>query len=51
MRLGTDLERGEIPRDDVAAVLVAVLETPSAVGKTFELVSGDTPVDEAVRSL
>jgi hypothetical protein len=35
----------------VAAVLVAVLETPGTVGKTFELVSGDTPVDEALRSL
>jgi uncharacterized protein YbjT (DUF2867 family) len=51
VRVGTDLERGEIPRDDVAAVLLAVLETPRTVGKTFELVSGDTPVDEAVRSL
>ena len=51
VKLGTDLERGEIPRDDVAAVIVAVLETPNAVGKTFELVAGDTPVDEAVRSL
>jgi uncharacterized protein YbjT (DUF2867 family) len=49
--VGTDLERGDIPRDDVAAVLLALLETPSSVGKTFELVSGDTPVDEAVRSL
>jgi uncharacterized protein YbjT (DUF2867 family) len=49
--VGTDLERGEIPRDDVAAVLLAVLEAPSSVGKTFELVSGDTPVDEAVSSL
>jgi uncharacterized protein YbjT (DUF2867 family) len=49
--VGTDVERGEIPRDDVAAVVLAVLETPGTVGKTFELVSGDTPVDEAVRSL
>jgi uncharacterized protein YbjT (DUF2867 family) len=49
--VGTDLERGAIPRDDVAAVLLAVLETPSSIGKTFELVSGDTPVDEAVRGL
>jgi len=48
---GTGLERGEVPRDDVAAVVLAVLETPSTVGRTFELVSGDTPVDEAVRSL
>ena len=48
---GTGLERGEVPRDDVAAVVLAVLETPSTVGRTFELVSGDTPVDEAIRSL
>jgi len=51
VKLATDLERGEIPRDDVAAVIVAILETPSAVGKVFELVAGDTPIDEAVRSL
>ena len=49
--VGTDLERGEIPRQDVAATLLAVLETPSSVGKVFELVSGDTPVEEAVRGL
>ena len=51
VKVGTELNRGDIPRDDVAAVLLAVLETPSTVGKTFELVSGDTPVEEAVRSL
>jgi uncharacterized protein YbjT (DUF2867 family) len=50
VRVGTDLA-GDIPRDDVAAVLLAVLETPSTIGKTFELVSGDTPVAEAVRGL
>jgi uncharacterized protein YbjT (DUF2867 family) len=49
--VGTEVERGAIPRDDVAAVLMAVLETPSSIGKTFELVSGETPVDEAVRAL
>jgi uncharacterized protein YbjT (DUF2867 family) len=49
--VGTDIQRGAIPRDDVAAVLLAVLETPTTIGKTFELVSGDTPIDEAVRGL
>jgi uncharacterized protein YbjT (DUF2867 family) len=49
--VGTDLERGEIPREDVAATLVAVLETPSTFGKVFELVSGATPVEDAVRGL
>jgi uncharacterized protein YbjT (DUF2867 family) len=48
--VATDLA-GEIPRDDVAAVLLAVLETPSTIRKTFELISGDTPIDEAVRGL
>ena len=51
VKVGTDLERGEIPREDVAATLLAVLETPSTIGKTFELVSGDTPIEEAVRGL
>jgi uncharacterized protein YbjT (DUF2867 family) len=49
--LGTGIERGSVPRDDVAAVLLAVLETPSTIGKVFELVSGDTPVEEAIRAL
>jgi uncharacterized protein YbjT (DUF2867 family) len=49
--VGTDIERGAVPREDVAAVLLAVLEVPNAVGKTFEVVSGDTPIEEAVRGL
>jgi uncharacterized protein YbjT (DUF2867 family) len=49
--VGTDVERGAIPRDDVAAVVLAVLEAPGTVGKTFEVVSGDTPIDEAVAAL
>jgi uncharacterized protein YbjT (DUF2867 family) len=51
VKVGTDLERGEIPREDVAATLLAVLETPSTIGKTFELVSGDTPIEEAISAL
>jgi uncharacterized protein YbjT (DUF2867 family) len=43
--------RGQIPRDDVAAILAAVLDTPDTIGKTFEAASGNTPIDEAVRSL
>jgi nucleoside-diphosphate-sugar epimerase len=40
--------RGNIPREDVAAVLLAVLDTPGTAGQTFELISGDIPIDEAV---
>ena len=49
--VGTDVERGAIPREDVAAVLLAVLEATSTVGKTFEVVSGDTRIEEAVAGL
>jgi uncharacterized protein YbjT (DUF2867 family) len=49
--VGTGLAGGSIPREDVAATLLAVLETPSSAGKVFELLSGETPVEEAVRSL
>lgn len=42
---------GKVSRDDVAETLVAVLDTPSTVGKTFEVLEGDTPLIEAVRAL
>jgi nucleoside-diphosphate-sugar epimerase len=41
-------ERGQIPRTDVAAVLAATLHTEAAIGKTFEVISGATPVEDAV---
>jgi hypothetical protein len=40
-----------VPRDDVAATLLAVLETPSSIGKTFELLSGETAIAEAIGAL
>ena len=51
VRVGTGLDYGYVPRDDVAAVLLAALEEPNSIGKTFELVSGDTPIEDALRSL
>ncbi|MQA27738.1 MAG: NAD(P)H-binding protein, partial [Micromonosporaceae bacterium] len=43
--------RGEIARQDVADVLVALLDMPDSAGLTLELVVGRTPIREAVRSL
>ena len=40
--------RGNIPREDVAAVLIAVLDTPGTAGQTFEVIAGDIPIAEAV---
>jgi nucleoside-diphosphate-sugar epimerase len=48
VRIGQGLERGQIPRADVAAVLAAVLEARNTIGATFDLVSGDVPVVRAV---
>jgi len=48
VELGDTVERGSIPREDVAAVVVAVLEQPASIGRTWELVSGDVPVEDAV---
>ncbi|HEX6425687.1 MAG TPA: SDR family oxidoreductase [Acidimicrobiales bacterium] len=51
-RLGT---WGSIPRDDVAAVLAAVLTDERAAaattGRTVEVVSGGTPIAEAIAAL
>jgi uncharacterized protein YbjT (DUF2867 family) len=47
-RLG---RRGQIPRDDVAAVLVAVLDAPNTIGTTFEVLGGSTPIADAVQAL
>ena len=46
--IADDTGRGSIPREDVAAVLLAVLDTPGTGGQTFEVISGDTPINEAV---
>ena len=43
--------RGQVSRDDVAAVLHRVLHEPGAVGKTFEVGPGDVPIDEAVAAI
>jgi uncharacterized protein YbjT (DUF2867 family) len=46
--LGPDVERGEIPRADVAASVVAVLDDDRTIGKQWNLVGGQIPVAEAI---
>lgn len=43
--------RGSIPRADVAAVLVAVLDAPQTAGTTFDVISGDDDVTQAIQGL
>ncbi|MEV2275943.1 NAD(P)H-binding protein [Nocardiopsis sp. NPDC049922] len=49
--LGPDVERAEVTRDDVASVIVALLDEPGTVGRTLNLVNGETPVADAVRAM
>ncbi|WP_152205723.1 SDR family oxidoreductase [Marinobacter changyiensis] len=42
---------GKIPRQDVARVLLAVLESDTTTNRVFDVVSGDTPVPEALAKL
>ncbi|WP_055503939.1 SDR family oxidoreductase [Nonomuraea pusilla] len=48
VRLAPEVPPGSIPRDDVAAVVLALLEAPGTARRTFELVAGDTPVIDLV---
>jgi uncharacterized protein YbjT (DUF2867 family) len=48
--LGHGIEYGEIPRDDVAAVLAEILHAGKA-NDVVELTSGPTPIEEAVAAL
>ncbi|WP_425392557.1 SDR family oxidoreductase [Ekhidna sp.] len=42
---------GSISRIDVATVIQKVLDNDNSIGKNLELLSGDTPIDEAVSRL
>lgn len=48
VRLEARTGRGPVPRDDVAAVLAELVDSPGTAGLTLELVSGSVPVGVAV---
>ncbi|MEU1027991.1 SDR family oxidoreductase [Streptomyces mirabilis] len=51
VRLEASTGRGAVPRDDVAAVLAELVETPATAGLTLELISGSTPISVALKSV
>lgn len=51
VHVGVDLERGEISRADVAAVLLACLDERHTIDRTFEVIGGDTPIADALASI
>lgn len=51
VQLGESVPRGTIAREDVARLIAACLADPATIGRTWEVVSGDVPIEEAVRTL
>jgi len=51
VRLASSVPRGQISRDDVAAVIVGLLSHARGIGQTLELVAGDTPIERALEQL
>lgn len=49
--LAASTGRGPVPRDDVAAVLMELLDTPATAGLTLELISGNVPLTVAVKDV
>jgi uncharacterized protein YbjT (DUF2867 family) len=51
VEIAEEVEYASVTRDDVAAVIAECLVADNTIGKAFDLVNGDTPIAEAVRSL
>lgn len=51
VRLEARTGRGPVPRDDVAAVLAELIDTPATAGLTLELVAGSVPLSVAVKDV
>lgn len=51
VQLARHVAKGEIPREDVAAILAAALDDGRTSRQIFELVSGDAPIPEAFAGL
>jgi uncharacterized protein YbjT (DUF2867 family) len=51
VNLGPALAYGDVPRDDVAAVLAELLHAPGTVHRVLELTEGGTPVADAVSAV
>ncbi|EKN64836.1 hypothetical protein BABA_22458 [Neobacillus bataviensis LMG 21833] len=51
VKLEENLQRGSIPREDVAKTVVASLNEEKTFRRSFDLMSGDTPIKEALKNI
>jgi nucleoside-diphosphate-sugar epimerase len=48
LRIGAEAFRGEVPREDVAAVLARLLREPRSAGRVLYVNGGDEPLEQAL---
>ena len=51
VKVSENLERGFIPRQDVAKIIYASLTAKNTFKKSFDLVSGNVPIEEAIKDI
>ena len=51
VRAAASTGRGQIPRDDVAEIVTRLVVDGTAVRKQFEVISGDTPIPDALTAV
>lgn len=51
IKVADEVEFGNIPRADVAKTMIAAIQEANTFHKAFEMISGDTQIEEALKSL
>ncbi|CAG9619950.1 SDR family oxidoreductase [Sutcliffiella rhizosphaerae] len=51
VKVAENVEKGSIPREDVAKVLLEILDAANTYRKSFDLISGEKPIKEEIDKL
>ncbi|WP_017472528.1 SDR family oxidoreductase [Amphibacillus jilinensis] len=51
VQLAETVDRGEVPRQDIAEVILASLINDTTINKEFQVISGSQPIDQAIKSI
>ncbi|WP_409294981.1 SDR family oxidoreductase [Peribacillus sp. SCS-26] len=51
VKAASNLERGSIPREDVAAAILASLQEEKVYNRAFDIVQGDSTIEDALHNL
>ncbi|WP_047986410.1 SDR family oxidoreductase [Ornithinibacillus californiensis] len=51
IEVGDNIQKTSIPREDVARTVVAAIDEENTYQKTIEIMSGDTPIEDALKTV